>query len=383
MTTELYAHGILPGPPQSRQYNIPQTQFEVNDSTETESSTPASDDPNQQSLTNEPPAQRHNYVGNQISSPDNQIPRPLLVKSRTTGDYGQHIHNQSRRRFLLEEGGPLATRRMSLIDDYGLDELRAPPILPDRERRNSLEQVLARKSIVPPKSLSEHLHDDIIVASWIIFLSIWGDLARVGLSALSIYPGNPVFELIWSQFVGCVVMGFLLQDKILFPKDDRYTALYIGLTTGFCGSLTSFSSFMWNCFCALANLEPYFPRATGRNVLALLAQIIVTLCMSIAALRFGAHCAQLMGHTLPSLRQGGKMSRVLDWMGITLAVGGWAGAAIMTAFIPDWRGVLFTTVFAPAGNGLPWFADRRCVVQMATLPIQPRHPFLSARDICS
>jgi fluoride ion exporter CrcB/FEX len=144
-------------------------------------------------------------------------------------------------------------------------------------------------------------------------------------------------------------MGFLLQDKTLFPKEKRYVALYIGLTTGFCGSLTSFSSFMWECFTAMVNIDPFFERARGRNVLALFAQVIITLCISIAALRFGAHCAQVARHVLPSLIQGGKTARYLDWMGVVLAMAGWTGAAIMTAFIPKCREVCFSIVFAPVG----------------------------------
>jgi fluoride ion exporter CrcB/FEX len=364
MTTELYTSGILPE--QRRQShgndNIPPTQIEEN--TETESSTPTSSQQNDQQI--HTPASLDDQIlplSNQISPLDNRIPpdtppRPLLLKSRTTGDYIQHLHDQSRRRFLLENGGPQA-RRPSLIDDYGLDELRAPPILPDRERRNSLEQAWSRKSISRPLSFSSRLKEDFIVGCWITFLAIWGALARIGLSALSTYPGEPVFDLIWSQFIGCGIMGFMLQDKSLFPKEDRYVALYIGLTTGFCGSLTSFSSFMWGSFSALINIDPFYERGRGRNVLAFLAQIVVTLCMSIAALRFGAHVAQVLRRLLPSLRQGGKSGKALDLVGLFLGIGGWIGAGVMTALIPEWRYVLFSTVFAPIGN--PLSTPLRCV----------------------
>ena len=188
-----------------------------------------------------------------------------------------------------------------------------------------------------------------MVGSWIAFLSIWGALARIGITALSTYPGQIVFPLLWSQFLGCVVMGFLLQDKTLFPKETRYVALYIGLTTGFCGSLTSFSSFIWNSFQALANLDPYFERDRGYNVLALCGQIIITLCGSIAGLRFGAHVAQISGNLLPSVElQGGKRTG-LDVLGLGLGVGGWVAAGIMCGLIPKWRRELFTAVLAPAG----------------------------------
>src|SRR5579862_3151870 len=279
-----------------------------------------------------------------------EVPKPLLVKARTTGDFLQHHHDEARRRFLIDHGGPLAARPFTLSEDYGLDELRAPPILPDRERRKSLERSLSRSPAIPKKPLSQRLRDDLVVGGWITFLAIWGALARIGLSALSNYPGSPVFPMIWAQFIGCAVMGFLLQDKTLFPKEERYVALYIGLTTGFCGSLTSFSSFIWNSFQALANLDPYFERDRGYNVLALCGQIIITLCGSIAGLRFGAHVAQISGNLLPSVElQGGKRRTGLDFLGLGLGVGGWVAAGITCGLIPKWRRELFTAVLAPAG----------------------------------
>jgi fluoride exporter len=336
MTTELDANPIFPKDGQPDQnHNIPVTEigndYQEESTTDTGFSTPS------RTLKN----------SNELAS---HSPRSLLLRARTTGDYLQHVHDESRRRFLIANGGPLAARQVPISEDYGLDELRAPPILPDRERRRSLEQVWSHKTPPSPKPFRQRLRDDLIVASWIIVLSIWGALARIGLSALSTYPGQPVFQLIWAQFVGCAVMGFLLQDKTLFPKDKRYVALYIGLTTGFCGSLTSFSSFMWNCFQALANLDPYFERAGGDNVLALIGQVVITLSISIAALRLGAHAAQLTRHLLPSITEMNKAKRYLDSLGVILAVGSWSGAAIMTGLLPQWHPELLTTVFAPAGK---------------------------------
>jgi fluoride ion exporter CrcB/FEX len=323
----------------------------------------------------------HHITLEQVSS----IPRPLLVKARTTGDYLQHIHDRSHRELLIANGGPLAARKFSLSTDYGLDELRAPPILSDHPRRKSLESAWAQQQKpslsgpdVPEKSRTERLTEDIIVGSWIIFLAIWGSLARIGLSALSTYPGQIVFPLIWSQFIGCMVMGFLLQDRTLFPKETRYVALYIGPTTGFCGSLTSFSSFMWNCFQGLANLDPPYQRNRGYNVLALCGQVVITLCGSIAGLRFGAHVAQVVRHLLPSVQieRGGR--RGLDLLGVGLGVVGWAAAGIMCALIPKWRAELFTAVLAPAGmNPFLSFLYGRAHAPHLSLPFHANfHSFL-------
>ena len=344
MTTELDANSILSEPQTPTQNitnTIPLSQWRnqlrnqlASSSSDTDESTPID------------PISEIPHIPRSL---EDSVPRPRSAKARTTGDHVQHLHDQSHGRFPSANGGPLARILTFKSDDYGLDELRAPPILPERERRKSLEHAWAHKPDLPQKSFRQRIYDDIVVGSWIIFSSIWGSLARIGLSALSTYPGQPVFALIWSQFLGCAVMGFLLQDKTLFPKDDRYVPLYIGLTTGFCGSITSFSSFIWNCFQALANIDPHYDRARGGNVLALFAQIIITLCISIAALRFGAHCAQLSRHLLPSVREVTKVTRYLDIIGMTLAISGWTAAATMTALIPEWRATLFIAVFAPAG----------------------------------
>src|SRR5579859_1896036 len=207
MTTELDANQILPEPPQRSgspsSGNIPLTLCSsLHGRSIAATETPDAPDTDTASSPSPEPTSR-------------RFPKPLLVKARTTGDYVDHLHKQSRRRFLLEQGGPLAAREFRLQDDYGLDELRAPPILQDedhipvRDRRKSLEQVWSQKSPTPVTTKRQRLRDDFAVGSWITFLSIWGALARIGLSALSHYPGQPTFELIWAQFVGCMVMGFL------------------------------------------------------------------------------------------------------------------------------------------------------------------------------
>jgi len=404
MTTELHANPILSEPSTPVQHTDRHTSIPINrwlprhlqpesstDTTTTGDSTPEPlVDPLDETLpaqvslpaSTRTPSRRRRPTLEDASS----TPRSRLVKARTAGEYLQH-HDRQRKQFLVERGGQIQ-RRLSFVDDYGLDELRAPPILPDRERRKSLEHAWAHKPEIPKQLWAQRVRDDCIIACWIAFFAIWGLLARMGLEALSTYPGQPVFPLIWPQFVGCAVMGFLLQDKILFPKQDRYVPLYIGLTTGFCGSLTSFSSFMWNSFQSMANLDPVYDRGPGKDVLALASQVIVTLSLSIAALRFGAHIAQVVSRWLPSIREGEKSVRWLDWIGVGLGVCVWAGVGIMTGLIPQWRRQLFAAVFGPVGLSSsrcdPCFgltSCARCHPTLATLPLQPSDPLVPPRHI--
>ncbi|RSL95951.1 hypothetical protein CEP52_011777 [Fusarium oligoseptatum] len=125
------------------------------------------------------------------------------------------------------------------------------------------------------------LATELYTHSYLIFFAILGTLARLGLTALTRYPGTPViFNTIWANFTGSAVMGFLAEDRKLFRnewgnatydeaikqakqkrKDEedgssssqqkdvdlkaakkahlamkKTIPLYIGLATGFCGS---------------------------------------------------------------------------------------------------------------------------------------------------
>ena len=166
MTTELDANPILSEPPTPTQNttDIPLSQWpdlirnQSPSSSDTGESTPR--DPLDAS------SQIHHTPR---SLEDAAVPRPRLVKACTTGDLIQRVDYQSRRRFLIDNQGHIATPRFSVtFDDYGLDELRAPPILPDRARRKSLEHAWSHKPDLPQKSFGQRIHDDIVVGSWIV-----------------------------------------------------------------------------------------------------------------------------------------------------------------------------------------------------------------------
>ncbi|KAL9476091.1 hypothetical protein ACSS6W_005932 [Trichoderma asperelloides] len=243
------------------------------------------------------------------------------------------------------------------------------------------------------------LATQIYTLSYLILFSILGTLARIGLTALTFYPNTPVlFTTIWANFGGSLIMGFLAEDRMLFrhewgtPTYDEQLAqarratevdeesgssssvtvidliaakkahlstkktipLYIGLTTGFCGSFTSFSTFIRDVLLALSNNEfelPTTDRSGGYSFLAMLAVIITTVCLTLSALHIGAHLAIGTEKYIPSLPFR-FIRKFLDRVVVILAWGGWAGAIILSIMPPDlnWRGkVIFALVFAPVG----------------------------------
>jgi CrcB protein len=254
--------------------------------------------------------------------------------------------------------------------------------------------------------------------SYLILFSFLGTLARLGLQAVTFYPGAPVvFSELWANFGGCVFMGFLAEDRMAFKEEwgtptyhqlienakrgdkdveegsekahtidlvaakkahakiKKTIPLYIGLTTGFCGCFTSFSSFLRDAFLALSNGLPtplshpvdYSPipssstatvsRNGGYSFMALIAVILVTTTLCLSGLHIGAHLAIVSEPFIPSIpfALGRKF---LDRVMVFISWGCWIGAIMLAIFPPDrsdepseiWRGrAVFALVFAPLG----------------------------------
>ncbi|KKY27876.1 putative c6 transcription factor [Diplodia seriata] len=270
--------------------------------------------------------------------------------------------------------------------------------------------------------------------SYLVFFSMLGTLARLGLQAITIYPGAPVaLGEIWANVAGTLVMGYLAEDRVLFQRDlapatqqmqkrhdgsssasssspssssnnnnnnnnnnkdaehaaqlkkehmtiKKSIPAYIGLTVGFCGSLTTFSSFMRDAFLALSNdlntaptsssstetLSSPRSRNAGYSVEALLAVLILEVAAGLAALSFGAHAALyseriVVARPVAPKKKNEKKKKttttrsVLDPLVAVLAWPMWLGAVLMAIWPPHghgaWRGqAVFALVFAPAGQ---------------------------------
>lgn len=313
------------------------------------------------------------------------------------------------------EGGDTAEEQDAAYDaptDYAeLDDVRDDPIITEGEL---IEAETSRKhgTITPPPTQMDHQHPgtmekpvskgatQFITLSYLIFFSLLGTLARVGLTALTIYPGAPViFSTLWANVGGSIIIGFLSEDRKLFrhelgvstidqklarakKKDDeegglgleeevvdlveakkahmamkKTIPLYIGLATGFCGSFTSFSSFIRDGFLAMSNnmVVPGEGHPKSRNggysFMALLAVLIATISLSLSGLIFGTHLAEACEWFTPSISSK-FMRKVLDLLAVVVGWGCWIGAVLMAIFPPRevWRGqVVFSLIFAPLG----------------------------------
>ncbi|KAK3375411.1 CrcB-like protein-domain-containing protein [Podospora didyma] len=271
------------------------------------------------------------------------------------------------------------------------------------------------------------LATQIYTVSYLVLFSILGTLARLGLQTLTAsYPGTPVvFSSLWPNLAGSLVMGFLAEDRMLFSEDwsslvrddliqgavqqrqqgnspvgscesstqpdlaaakkahsamKKTIPLYIGLATGFCGSFTSFSSFMRDMFFALSNdLGPSSsPRSGGYSFMAVVAVLLVTVSLSLSGLFIGAHLAIALEPFTPSLPYL-FTCKVVDRLAVVLGWGCWVGAVVLCIWPPDrsrgdreeaWRGAAtFALAFAPLGCLIRFYASVRLNARIASFPL--------------
>ncbi|KAK8091894.1 hypothetical protein PG997_002255 [Apiospora hydei] len=318
-------------------------------------------------------------------------------------------------------------RTRSLDQQYSRDQ--------QRRRRDSESQAGKQP---PGKEPHRETYDvsrlatQLYTISYLILFSIFGTLARLGLQALTYYPGAPLAtSVVWPNFAGCIVMGFLSEDRKLFlnewgtPKyhqqiqqakkacedegsgdsspgraadidlaaakkahmaTKKTIPLYIGLATGFCGSFTSFSSFIRDVFLALSNDlttpdggSTTTPRNGGFSFMALLAVVLTTVSLSISGLFVGAHLAICLEPVTPSLPFFATR-KVVDRVCVLLAWGCWLGAVLLSIFAPDrsshrgasetWRGgATFALVFAPLGCLGRFYASMYLNGRIASFPL--------------
>lgn len=330
-------------------------------------------------------------------------------------------------------------------ESIGLDELEAAP--PDQNpedneiyQRSNLENeraqdhAAARRESAGRASTEEtaesrevararQVLSQIYVHSYLIFFSILGVLARLGLVALTSYPGAPLTTtVVWANVSGSLIMGFLREDRLLFRRhwhaslsttrkarrspesgtsdeseleDDIEAATeayvttrstvhgFIGLTVGFCGTLTSFADVIRDAFLAIANdldtaavstrlsTGRLQPRPDGYSVLAAIAVLWIEVSMSLAALSLGAHLA-IASHRWADRLPMISFEPPMNILTVFVGCGAWIGA-IATAIWPPhgaWRGeAIFAVVFAPLGAVLRFHLSKRLNPKFASFPL--------------
>ncbi|KAI9204393.1 CrcB-like protein-domain-containing protein [Polychytrium aggregatum] len=151
---------------------------------------------------------------------------------------------------------------------------------------------------------SAHRHSHITIHSSylvlllsFVFFSILGTCIRLGLLAVFAYSDSPVASIVYPQIVGCAIIGFVNVYKSEITVG--YYPLYIGLTTGLCGSITTFSSWSLATFKSFMSPSP----GIGYQIASFLALIVSTIAMSLISADFGRHVGEAAGPLLYKKRR--------------------------------------------------------------------------------
>lgn len=202
-------------------------------------------------------------------------------------------------------------------------------------------------------------------AGAIVVGSVWATLTRLGLIGLNTYDGQSIKPLIWAQAIGCLLMGLASHARTKRALEAVHPALVLLITTGFAGSCTSFSSWVFQVFQAFANDE-HWDRHGLHSVMDALTQTGATVALGLAGLWAG----HAVGDALPLDRV--RMPRVPPHAGAAaLGAAGaltWAGAALLCGLYTSYRDVTLSVVLAPAGALARWQLARLNVSRRASEP---------------
>ena len=135
-------------------------------------------------------------------------------------------------------------------------------------------------------SLCEHLS----YLSCLFLGSSVGVVCRIGLSELAHWDGVPLFASFYSQLVGTLIMGFTVAHKQVLM--EHHVFLYQAITTGLCGSITSFSTWNQEAMAVLLQMGYDQPDNAARGF-GWATTLLLGLGMSLGALGVGRHLAAL------------------------------------------------------------------------------------------
>lgn len=261
-----------------------------------------------------------------------------------------------------------------------LQELEAESLneaLPEGLRAlvSSSSDIHHKQILRPPPSL--------LVYSCIFSGAIFGVLARKGLQVLTLYSGTFLEGVIWANFVACVVMGLAVESELFWAKltesskhDPKYASkaavpLYVGITTGFCGSCSSFSSFILQAFTKAANLPPTsitYPNP-AYGILGAIEVVVAHLAMSVCGFRLGVHLNRVTEKTNYSLSF--RTYMLLETAVCVVGVLAYIVVIVLVAVKHegDWRSWTFSCIFAPWGAFLRYILSKRFNPLLKTFPM--------------
>lgn len=154
-------------------------------------------------------------------------------------------------------------------------------------------------SALPPSDLAvptiQHTRWSHCVLWCAIFTgALWGLFVRIGTSELDTHALEGVSgAVLIANVLGCIVMGFVTSFERWHLYSRSHDILYVAITSGFCGSLTTFSALNLEAIKLLfLQWNTQSPLSThGNFVWQWLFWLWAGVLVPLAALRFGQHLA--------------------------------------------------------------------------------------------
>ncbi|KAJ2717119.1 hypothetical protein H4R19_000204 [Coemansia spiralis] len=206
------------------------------------------------------------------------------------------------------------------------------------------------------------------VVGGLVAFSMAGVLIRVYLTRLFTYDGEPIYGLIWAQMAGCFVMGIAMQTKDILVQWSP--ALHTGITTGLCGSVTTFSSWQLLVFQQFFNTSRS-RHSHFRNFLGGMSILASTMACAVGALRLGqmvgdelrlAHGTHVRRAAQPRVEAAGARRGWIGWgewrpadAGLAvLGVAGLVAASVVAGVASSTRSVSIALLFGWVGTLVRW-----------------------------
>lgn len=202
------------------------------------------------------------------------------------------------------------TRRASIIEDSLSEHLHVVPSLQEIEVEDEVSPL--QPEFWKPRNIMS-VEDTPFSKRYLVFLQVLfggvtGNMARYATTQLTSYSGEYVHfgpgTCLWSNFIACFVMAwcnhaFGLWNSILADSDKtnmKQIALHSGITAGFCGSYSTWSSLLIELtFKTLDSLNGGLPLPNhGYGVMEFFSVLLVQMGVSYLGYSLGTDFARLM-----------------------------------------------------------------------------------------
>ncbi|GAA5977709.1 hypothetical protein JCM10908_005066 [Rhodotorula pacifica] len=217
-------------------------------------------------------------------------------------------------------------------------------------------------------SMYKPLYGQWTVHSFLLFGSFWGILTRLGMQWIGGFASSQVFALIWAQMVGCFVMGFSVRKKNEIER--VFPPFFVMIGTGYCGSVTTWSTMSNDIFTAYANLDE--PAGTSRFTAFLsgMAILLITLAAVHGAFQVGIHLAITTPMVSLHPRRAHRSEQIFNLATVLIGPVMWLGGLFLLIFGPhDWRtNFSFAIVVGPFGAIARYHISRLLNPISSTLP---------------